>query len=215
MVIHGAAISNVFGTAPSSGTTLDFSAIGALPLDLGELDNPITDDEIWAAIKDMPSDRALGPDGFPGAFYRTTWSTIKPQVMDAIHAFCYGNKQRLNKLNNATVVLLPKREGANTPADFRPITMIHSFAKLLSKILAMRLAPRLKDIVDKNQNAFIQGRSIHDNYKFIQRAAVLIRTRKQPMLLLKLDISKAFDTLSWPFLLEVLQAHGFRDKWCG
>jgi hypothetical protein len=33
------------------------------------------------------------------------------------------------------------------------------------------------------------------------------------MLLLKLDISKAFDTLSWPFLLEVLQAHGFSAKW--
>ena len=78
MVIHGAAISNVFGTAPSSGTTLDFSAIGALPLDLGELDNPITDDETWAAIKAMPSDRAPGPDGFPGAFYKTAWSTIKP-----------------------------------------------------------------------------------------------------------------------------------------
>ena len=91
-VLH-AHFSNVFGTAPSSGTTLDFSAIGALPLDLGELDNPITDDKTWAAIKDMPSDRAPGPDGFPGAFYKTAWSTIKPQVMDAIQAFCYGNKQ--------------------------------------------------------------------------------------------------------------------------
>lgn len=59
-------------------------------------------------------------------------------------------------------------------------------------------------MVDSNQNAFIRSRSIHDNYKFDQRAAVLIRRRRQPMLLLKLDISKAFDTLSWPFLLEIL-----------
>jgi hypothetical protein len=43
---------------------------------------------------------------------------------------------------------------------------------------------------------------------------MLIRKTKIPMLLLKLDISKAFDTLSWPFLLEVLQAHGFSGKWC-
>jgi hypothetical protein len=34
------------------------------------------------------------------------------------------------------------------------------------------------------------------------------------MLLLKLDISKAFDTLSWPFLLELLQARGFDQAWC-
>lgn len=59
-------------------------------------------------------------------------------------------------------------------------------------------------MVDRNQNPFIRTCSTHDNYKYIQRAAVLIRKKKSPMLLLKLDISKAFDTLAWPFLLEVL-----------
>lgn len=42
---------------------------------------------------------------------------------------------------------------------------------------------------------------------------MLIRKRKIPMLLLKLDISKAFDTLSWPFLLDVLAARGFGPRW--
>lgn len=55
--------------------------------------------------------------------------------------------------------------------------------------------------------------TIHDNYKYIQRAAALIRKKKIPMLLLKLDISKAFNTLSWPFLLEVLRARGFSGTW--
>jgi len=91
--------------------------------------------------------------------------------------------------------------------------MIHSFAKLISKMLALRLAPRMDEIVDKNHNAFIRTRSIHDNYKYVQRAAVLIRKKKVPMLLLKLDISKAFDTLSWHFLLEILQANGFGEQW--
>jgi hypothetical protein len=52
--------------------------------------------------------------------------------------------------------------------------MIHSFAKLISEMLALRLAPRMDEIMDKNQNAFIRTRSIHDNYKYVQRAAVLI-----------------------------------------
>jgi hypothetical protein len=34
--------------------------------------------------------------------------------------------------------------------------MIHSFAKLISKVLALRLAPRLDDLIAKNQNMFIQ-----------------------------------------------------------
>lgn len=101
--------------------------------------------------------------------------------------------------------------GATSPSDFRSITMIHSFAKLILKILALWLAPRLSEMIDRNQNMFIRTRSIHDNFKYVQRAAVL--TRKKKTLLLKLDISKAFDTLSWPFLLEVLQAHGFGKQW--
>ena len=104
--------------------------------------------------------------------------------------------------------------GATNPGDFRPITMVHSFAKLISKVLSLRLAPRLPDLISKNQNAFIKARSIHDYYKYVQRAAALIRKKQVPMLLLKLDISKAFDTLSWPFLLETLRAHGFSAQWC-
>lgn len=92
--------------------------------------------------------------------------------------------------------------------------MIHSFAKLIAKVLALRLASKLNDLVDKNQNAFIHTRSIQDNFKYVQRAVVLIRKKKVPLLLLKLDISKAFDMLSWPFLLELLQAQGFGPKWC-
>ena len=110
----------------------------------------------------------------------------------------------MDRLNNALITLLRKKVGASSLSNFRPITMIHSFAKLISKVLLMQLTPRLADMLSRNQNAFIRTHSIHDNYKYVQRAAVLIRKRKIPMLLLKLDISKEFDTLSWPFLMEVL-----------
>jgi hypothetical protein len=81
-------------------------------------------------------------------------------------------------------------------------------------ILALRLAPRMQELISPNQNAFIWGRSIHDNFKYVQRAGVLIRKKKIPKLLLKLDVSKAFDTVAWPFLLNVMQAMGFRPCWC-
>jgi hypothetical protein len=73
--------------------------------------------------------------------------------------------------------------------------MIHSFGKLASKLMAKRLAPRLSELISANQNAFIRGRTTHDNFKFVQRAAIWLRKNKTPMALLKLDISKAFDTV--------------------
>lgn len=204
----------VFGTVPRGACSLNFEAIGFQALSLEELDAPFTDDEVWAAIKQLPSDRAPGQDSFTGAFYKTAWPIIRVELMEAVHAFDQGDIRNLGRLNNALIALLPKKVGAACPNDFKPIAMIHSFGKLLSKILSLCLAPRLAEMVGRNQNAFIKSRSIHDNYKYVQRVAVLIRKPKIPMLLLKLDISKAFDTLSWPFLIEVLQAHEFSDKWC-
>lgn len=192
---------------------MDLGALGFLPSDLSALDLPFSTDEVWAAIKEMPSDRAPGPDGYTGAFYKSAWGVIQQDIMTGLNALLFSDSRAFDRLNSALVVLLPKRPDAATPADYRPITMIHSFAKLVSKLLATRLAPRLHELITKNQNAFIRGRSIHDNFKFVQPAAVFIRKRKIPSLLLKLDISKAFDTLAWPFLLNILQAFGFSEQW--
>ena len=100
--------------------------------------------------------------------------------MAVIQSFMHGDYKGFAKLNNALIVLLPKKVGASSPADFRPITMIHSFAKLISNILALRLAPKLGMLIDKNQNAFIRERTIQDNFKYIQRESVLIRNKRSP-----------------------------------
>ena len=134
--------------------------------------------------------------------------------MRALNAFYHTDGRNFTCLNNAFVVLLPKKPDATEAKDYRPITLVHSFAKLISKLMATKLAPQLKSLVAFNQNAFIKGRSIHDNFKFVQRAAVLLKRRKIPKMLLKLDISKAFDTVSWAFLIEVLRAVGFSTRWC-
>lgn len=107
-------------------------------------------------------------------------------------------------LNSVLITLLPKKTYAQCAADYRPICLIHSFAKLMAKAMAQRLAPELNNLIDVNQSAFIKQRSIQDNFKFVQTAAKIFKQRKLHKILLKLDIAKAFDTVSWPFLLQVL-----------
>jgi len=80
--------------------------------------------------------------------------------------------------------------------------------------LANRLAPMLKELVATNQSAFVQGRCIHDNYMLVQQTIKLLHKKKVPSIFLKLDISKAFDSVSWSFLLEILQHLGFGTAWC-
>lgn len=111
------------------------------------------------------------------------------------------------------MVLISKKEDPSSLGDYRPISLVHSFAKLLTKILANRLAPRLGSMVASNQSAFIRGRCIHDNFLLVQHMAKYLHAQRQPRILLKLDISKAFDLVSWAFLMEVLVHLGFGSRW--
>jgi hypothetical protein len=98
--------------------------------------------------------------------------------------------------------------------NYRPISLVHSFAKLITKLLANRLAGRLNDLVSPVQSPFIKGRFIQDNFMLVQQTARYLHQQKQPRILLKLDITKAFDSVSWPLLLEVLKNLGFGQIWC-
>src|SRR6185503_10898559 len=80
--------------------------------------------------------------------------------------------------------------------------------------MANRLAPLLDNMVASNQSAFIKGRCIHDNFMLVQQTIKVLHRRKVASLFLKLDISKAFDSVAWPFLLEILSHLGFGPSWC-
>ena len=68
-------------------------------------------------------------------------------------------------------------------------------------------------LVRLNQNVFISGRLIDENFKAVQLTARLLHQKKIPSALYKIDIAKAFDSLDWTFLLQVLQHMGFSRRW--
>jgi hypothetical protein len=73
------------------------------------------------------------------------------------------------RLKTAYVTLIPKKEGAEEVKDFRPISLVHSFAKLITKVLANRLSGKLQSMVSSKQSAFIKGRCIQDNFMPVQQ----------------------------------------------
>ncbi|WVZ95183.1 LOW QUALITY PROTEIN: hypothetical protein U9M48_040980 [Paspalum notatum var. saurae] len=193
-------------------TTLDLASIGIQSHDLESLDLPFTENEVWATIKSLPSDKAPGPDGFTGRFYKACWPVIKHDILAALKSD--GDGRNLHLLNSVLLLLIPKKPDAIQVKDFRPIcSLVHSFAKLLTKLLANRLAPKLGCLVSANQSAFIRGRCIHNNFLLVQQMARFLHRQREPRLLLKLDISKAFDSVAWPFLLKVLTHLGFGVRW--
>ena len=84
----------------------------------------------------MPSDKAPSPNGFTGAFLKACWEIIQDDVMAAINSLFSMNAQGFEWLNSECIILLPKKADALRVTDFRPISLIHSNAKIFSKLLA-------------------------------------------------------------------------------
>jgi mannosylglycoprotein endo-beta-mannosidase len=180
--------------------------------DLSSLGVPFTEEEVRNVINQMPGDKAPGPDGFTGIFFKKCWDIIKVDVMNVIHLFGDLHAENFHWLNSANIVLLPKKEGAEQITDFRPISLIHAIAKIISKMLALRLAPLMDELVSNAQSAFIKKRSIHDNFLYVKNLATRFHKNKIPALLFKLDIRKAFDSVRWEYLVDLLQRRGFPSR---
>ena len=159
--------------------------LGLPTIELDQLEVLFTEQEVWETIASMPSDRAPGPDGFTGIFYKTAWPIIKADIIRAFNAFWARDFRSLNLLNEAFMILLRKKDTPEVIKDYRPISLIHSFSKLVAKCLANRLAKFLNSLVSPNQSTFIRGRSIHDNFRSVQLACRYLHSVKRPSILFK------------------------------
>jgi hypothetical protein len=195
----------LLGTVQNREHTLDLEALDIQQHDLQELEAIFTEREVWETIKEMPADRAPGHDGFIGSFYQRAWPVIKADVMVGLLKLGVGDGRGFARLNKALITLIPKKQEAMEIGDYRPISLVHSFSKLFSKVVANRLRRRLPDLVSANQSAFVKRRCLHDNFLLVRQVARRINQRKQAGVLLKLDLTRAFDSISWGFLFEVLR----------
>jgi hypothetical protein len=62
---------SLLGFQEDRDTTIDLDALGVPSYDLAALDVPFSEEEVWETIKRLLSDKALGPDGYIGRFYKS------------------------------------------------------------------------------------------------------------------------------------------------
>ncbi|KAE8768266.1 hypothetical protein D1007_60280 [Hordeum vulgare] len=150
---------------PALRTKSIFSeTIGMQCHDLSALDAPFDEAEIKEAVFSLPSVKAPGPDGFIGAFFKSCSKIIKADVVAMMMQLTNLRGDCASLINSANTILLPKKAGASSIGDYRPISLIHNISKIFSKLLANRLAPLLPSLVSKCQSAFVQRQCIHDNF---------------------------------------------------
>ena len=180
--------------------------------DAAMLEAPFYKEEVFGVFSDLHGDKAPSPNGFSMAFWQFSWSFLKEEVMGFFKDF--HDQGRFVKSINAFffLVLIPKIGGVEDLKDFKPISLVGSFYKLLAKVLANRLKKVMGKIVSQSQNAFMEGRQILDALLIVNEAIDSLQKSGGGGILCKLNIEKVYDHVNWSFLIWLLERMGFGAK---
>ncbi|XP_010513198.1 PREDICTED: uncharacterized protein LOC104789158 [Camelina sativa] len=154
----------------------------------------------------MPTDKSPGHDGYTVEFLREAWSIVKADFITAVQSFfVYGFIPK--GINTTILALIPKKKIVTEMKDYRPISCCNVIYKVISKLLANRLKQLLPEFISLNQSAFVKDCLLMENV-FLASEIVKDYHKESisPQSAIKIDISKAFDSVQWPFLLSTLSA---------
>ncbi|XP_074288077.1 uncharacterized protein LOC141613236 [Silene latifolia] len=173
---------------------------------------PVSAAEIKECIFSIASTKSPGPDGFSSQFFKDSWDIVGGDIIAAVTDF-FTNGKLLKELNTTTLTLIPKIDNPTSVLDFRPIACCNTVYKCISKVLCKRLSKILPDIVNESQGGFIKGRNIVENVLICQDLVRLYnRKAASPRCLIKIDLQKAYDSVEWVFLKQILSALKFPVK---
>ena len=117
--------------------------------------------------------------------------------------------------NRTNIALIPKINNPTKMTKFRPISLSNVIYKIISKILANRLKTILPQIISENQSAFLSKHLITDNVLVAFELMHYVdhkRDEKDCFMVVKLDMSKAYDRVEWSFIEKVMERMGFHEK---
>ncbi|XP_047269152.1 uncharacterized protein LOC107862039 [Capsicum annuum] len=166
-------------------------------------------EKVKNVVFNLKGDRASGPDGFTGKFYQCYLDIIGKDIHRMVIGFFRGNTLP-KSVTHTYSVLLPKKELVNTFSDLRPISLSNFIIKIISRIMHDIIEAFLPRLVSANQSGFVIGRSIIENVLLTQEIVTGIRKRGNPTnVVIKIDMMKDYDRVSWFFLMKVLRRRVF------
>jgi hypothetical protein len=104
-------------------------------------------------------------------------------------------------------------EDAKFVNDFRPISLLNTSIKVLTKLMANRLQLKIISLIHRNQYGFIRSRTIQDCLAWAFEYIHICHKSKKEIVILKLDFEQAFDKIEHQAITTIMAALGFRERW--
>nr|GEW35503.1 RNA-directed DNA polymerase, eukaryota, reverse transcriptase zinc-binding domain protein [Tanacetum cinerariifolium] len=154
------------------------------------MDRSVSWDEICVAVWNCRENKSPGPDGYTFEFFRRYWRFIGSDFCSAVECF-FENGSFPKGSNSSFIALIPKVTDVKFVTDFRPISLTGCVYKVVTKILANRLATVISDLVSDIQSAFVANRQILDGPFILNELLAWCKRKKKQDMIFKVDFAKA------------------------
>ena len=172
------------------------------------LEKPFDLQELEEAVEAAAASKSPGLDGLSYELYKVIFPLVGPPLLSALnHMLATGSL--VPSMTKGVVRLLPKVKGIPTAAQLRPITLLNTDYKLLSKMLVNRFNPILPSILKTTQLCSVPGRTIFDGAAAVLSASTFLHQHQLPGYIVSLDFFHAYDRVCLTWVDLVLQAMGF------
>lgn len=174
----------------------------------------VSKNEVFQTLLFLPLGKSPGLDGLNVEFYRFFRDEVGDHLFSAINYF-FSYFSLLNSWGRTYIMLIPKKSNSKLVYDFWPISLCNVSYKINSKLLANHLNHVLLNFISREQYGFVSGRNVFDNIIALQEIThsfnrELVSPRR---VLVKIDIEKVYDTLTWPAILSTLTKMIFPSQW--
>ena len=173
---------------------------------------PFGVDEIKEVVWDCESFKSPGPDGIHTGFIKDFWPELKDDILRFMTQF-HRNGRLSKGINSTFIALIPKVDSLQSLNEFRPIALVGILYKILAKILANCLRKVMISVIAETQTTFVKDRQIMDGILIANEVVDESRKLKKDLLLFKVDFEKAYDSIDWGYLDDVLRRMAFPTLW--
>lgn len=140
-------------------------------------------------------------DDLHAIFFQSQWHIVGTAVCNFVKKV-FADPMCIEKVNQTLLALIPKTKKQKTFKELRPISLCNVIYKVVTKIIANCLKKYLGELISPNQCSFIPSRHSNDNIILTQDVIHSMQKLRgeKGFMAIKIDLEKAYDRLSWPFL---------------
>ena len=178
------------------------------------LDGNFTLEELDTALKTSNKRSAPGIDGVNNKLIEKLWQFVRKPLLHYAEC-CFRKGSLTNSFRTACIKIIPKKGDLGLIKNWRPISLLTCYYKLISRVINARLGTVINKVTNRSQKAYNKKRHIHEVLINVSNTIGHCNKNNIPGLIISIDQEKAFDSILHDFCTDAYRFFGFGERFIG